>query len=227
MTQQQTLQEMLAPILSIRRLSYDFLRQTFLQEPTYKYLKIVSTPEFIEAFPFSEENELIYQGVRNIASYLKQHDPLQEKDQLDWDYTRLFIGPYALLAPPWESAYLSEERLLFQESTLQVRQAYAKYGLLSQNHQHEADDHLSLELDFMFQLATKAEERYNHFSEFQEILFDSKSFLQNHLLNWVPTLARDIRQNANTGLYQGMADILEGYLQLDAEALDELINIQL
>lgn len=42
-----------------------------------------------------------------------------------------YVEPGSLPAPPWESAYLSEDRLLFQESTLEVRKAYLKYNYMA------------------------------------------------------------------------------------------------
>ena len=44
------------------------------------------------------------------------------------EYTRLFVGPAALPAPPWESVYTSHGRLVMQPSTLEVRSAYHKCG---------------------------------------------------------------------------------------------------
>lgn len=62
----------------------------------------------------------------------------------------MFIGPRELPAPPWESSYLNEDKLLFQEETLQVRMSYLKYNFIPKNYPHEADDHIALELDFMY-----------------------------------------------------------------------------
>ncbi|BBB89587.1 MAG TPA: molecular chaperone TorD family protein [Methylomusa anaerophila] len=229
MIQSQPQWEHIHPALDVRIFAYDFLRRIFLEEPSAIYLKTIVKAGLMEDFPFSRESEMIGRGVCQVADYLREYDVLNEKiyDRLRWDYTKLFIGPYQLPAPLWESAYLSEERLLFQESTFAVRCAYFQYGFLPRNYRQEADDHLGLELDFMYQLACLAREKSNAQSpEIREILRDSKLFLKNHLLNWVPALARDIRQHAGTGFYQGMAAILDGYLQIDLEALGELINVE-
>jgi TorA maturation chaperone TorD len=217
------------PFLEIRSFAYDLFRRTFVEEPSQTYLQAVSTTGFIEGFPYSLESEFIQRGMQTVADYLKSNDVMSKKvyDQLHWDYTRLFIGPDRLPAPPWESAYVSDERLLFQEATLRVRYTYAKYGFSANNDQGEPDDHLGLELDYMYQLAHLATERLASDPErFLEIIRDSRSFLKNHLLNWVPALADDIVENAQTDFYKGMATILSGYLKLDLEALDELIHCE-
>jgi TorA maturation chaperone TorD len=187
----------------------------------------MAKPDFILEFPFSHENGKIQQGIQKLAAYLKLHDVtgVETADQLHWDFTCMFIGPYQLKAPPWESAYLSEERLLFQESTLEVRRSYMKYGFKVQHYRQEADDHLGLELDYMYQLAVLACDRLGqHTPGSGEVLDDSRTFLEEHLLNWIPALTKDIRRYAATPFYQGMADVLEGFLQVDQTLLGQLLN---
>jgi TorA maturation chaperone TorD len=227
MTQSQQQWHYLQPALAIRIFAYDFLRRTFLHEPAASYLETVAAAGFIEHFPFAGENKAIRQGVHEVQDYLQTNNATDAKtySQLHWDYTRLFIGPYQLPAPLWESAYVSEKRLLFQESTFHVRCEYAQYGFLAPNHHKEADDHLGLELDFMYQLACLASEKgHEQPAAVREILSTSQLFLTNHLLSWVPALARDIRQHASTGFYRGMASLLTGYLALDDQILGELLS---
>lgn len=61
-------------------------------------------------------------------------------DVLGADYHRLFVGPGTMLAPPWESVHPSDEGLTFQDETLQVRQAYAEFGLTAPAVNREPDD---------------------------------------------------------------------------------------
>lgn len=48
--------------------------------------------------------------------------------ELKSDYTRLFIGPYKLLSPPWESVYRSRLKLVCQEPLLEVKKYIWKQG---------------------------------------------------------------------------------------------------
>ncbi|HWR41206.1 MAG TPA: molecular chaperone TorD family protein [Patescibacteria group bacterium] len=198
-----------------------------MQEPTKDYLGIMQnsiTPEF----PFHQESEGIAAGIKQVIDYMSKQDVLSEAvfDNLHWDYTRLFVGPYELPAPPWESAYCNEERLLFQKETHEVRQAYLKYAFLPVEFGKEADDHLGLELDFMFQLtslALEAADRKN-IKLLKQILADQKLFLKEHLLKWIPSLCADIIKSAHTEFYQGMAKLLQGFLTLEPKALEELLE---
>lgn len=58
-----------------------------------------------------------------------------------------------VLAPPWGSVYMSEERLVFQKETLEVRNWYREFGLAAENLYREPDDHIALELGFLAHLA--------------------------------------------------------------------------
>ncbi len=217
-------------LLETRIFAYDLLRRTFLEEPSKEFLGIITEKGFIESFPFIEEDEEIREGVNKVATFFQEHDLTSEEeyDSLHWDYTRMFIGPDKLPAPLWESAYLNKDRLLFQEQTLMVRQAYLKYQFLPKYFRQEADDHLGLELDFMYQLSNQALERLRsqEYTKFREVLGDQREFLQEHLLKWVSDLTDKIFASAKLDLYPGMAKILKGYLVLDFEALEELSDIK-
>jgi TorA maturation chaperone TorD len=215
-------------LLEARIFAYDLLKQTFIEEPTRDFLKALSGDHVIRSFPFAREHPLILEGVNQVSKYLSRPDALADEayEKLHWDYTRMFIGPYKLPAPLWESAYLNEEHLLFQAETLEVRRAYLKYGFLPRDYPHGAEDHLGLELDFMYQLSEITRDKMEQTGRegLAEILEDQKAFLGKHLLKWVPDLAGDIVKSADTEFYKGMAKILKGYLELDRQAVEELLD---
>jgi len=220
----------LQPLLETRVFAYDFLRRAFLQEPSPEFLRNLSQQQTLQEFPFKDENEEIEQGLRKVQDYLGQHDVMMEieYDKLHWDYTRLFIGPGELPAPPWESAYLNKDKLLFQEETRRVRLAYLKYAFLPKLYQQEADDHVGLECDFMYQLSIVTCEKVENqdCSGMREVLRDQADFLEQHLLRWVPVFAEQVIAHSSTELYQGMAQILRGFLHVDQSALRELLEIE-
>lgn len=56
-------------------------------------------------------------------------------------WQRLFIGPYALPAPPWGSVWLDRESVLFGDSTLALRQWMRENGIAFEMQQNEPEDH--------------------------------------------------------------------------------------
>src|SRR5690606_32790674 len=56
-------------------------------------------------------------------------------------WQRLFIGPYALPAPPWGSVWLDRESVLFGDSTLALRQWMREKNIAFEMQQNEPEDH--------------------------------------------------------------------------------------
>ena len=59
-------------------------------------------------------------------------------------WQRLFVGPYALPAPPWGSVWLDREKVLFGDSTLALRQWMRESGIAFDSGQNEPEDHFGL-----------------------------------------------------------------------------------
>ncbi|MBM7854112.1 TorA maturation chaperone TorD [Desulfohalotomaculum tongense] len=215
-------------LLEERVFVYNVLKQTFIEEPSKHFLKILLENEVLQSFPLIDESSTLLEGVTEATRQLKKIDILdtREFDKLHWDYTKMFIGPYKIPAPPWESAYLTEERLLFQDRTLEVRRIYLRYNFIPKYYLHEADDHIGLELDFMYQLSKMVADKFKtrEIPKIITLLNDQKYFLEEHLLKWVPMLTADIIKNADTEFYSGMAKILNSYLKLDHQVVVELLD---
>ncbi|MBP2019435.1 TorA maturation chaperone TorD [Symbiobacterium terraclitae] len=220
--------EALTACLQARLFAYELLRKAFRQEPERGFALSLAHGGHIESFPYREESAEIEQGAVLVTGYLADSRNTSDAayDELHWDYTRMFVGPYKLPAPPWESAYRTKERLLFQAETLAVRQAYLKYGLQAPGYPAEPDDHIGLELDFMHQ-TTRMALRHAECGEGEALvalLGDQLAFLEEHMLAWVPQFAADVVRSARTDFYRGMAQILNGFLAIDCALLQELLR---
>jgi len=218
----------LTVILEARGFVYRLLAGAFLAEPTRDTLSALAASGMIRLFPFGERSARIREGMAETDRYLS--DPASATDAacegLHWDYTRLFIGPDRLPAPPWESAYRTEDRLLFQAETLAVREAYLTYGFQNRNYLQEPDDHIGLELEFMEQTCRLAAQyvQAGNMAAVTAICTDQLHFLTDHLLTWGPAFATDVAGSARTGFYRGMAQLLAGFLPVDRGVLVELLH---
>ena len=124
-----------------------------------------------------------------------------ELEDLLWEYTRLFIGPYKLPCPPWESVYTSPKKLMMQEAYDEVRGYCIKAGLTI-NDDGIMVDHIGAELNFLSVLLQKAnsdpeKERYH-----RDLL---KGFIDEHIMKWVPQFARDMEEATESPLYKALA----------------------
>jgi TorA maturation chaperone TorD len=122
-------------------------------------------------------------------------------DDLLWEYTRLFIGPYRLPSPPWESVYTSPKRLLMQEAYDSVQDLYREAGLtIPDTHIHA--DHIGSELNFLAVLYERAETESCPGKSAAET---AERFLSEHLGKWVPAFSRDLEAAAEMDLYRELA----------------------
>jgi len=216
-------------LLEARLFGYVILREFFLAEPSRRQVQCIAGDGVIGAFPFPAESEAIRVGIGEVLAAMDPAGGLDDAvlEQLRRDYTRLFVGPHRLLAPPWESAYRTEERLIFQEHTLEVRQAYLEYRLRPAGDTREADDHIGLELDFMARLCDRALEhrRRGESRLLREVLADQRRFLEQHLLVWAPDFARDVIATAETEYFRGAGRVLAGFMELEPRLVGELLEL--
>ncbi|HCY85259.1 MAG TPA: cytoplasmic chaperone TorD family protein [Desulfobacteraceae bacterium] len=102
-------------------------------------------------------------------------------DEAEFAFNRLFVGPMALQAPPYASAYLETEPRLMGESTLKIRRIYEMAGLSSPLQGRLPDDHIGVELDAALGLSNMAQTLD---AEEPRVLW--RYFLHEHLSAWLP-----------------------------------------
>lgn len=225
-----TQHDSVAVILAVRRYLYEFLQHLFGNEPTAELLDAATsehTRDTLELFLDEDDSLRSYLDMLAELTRAGTIDDAATLDKLKSEYTRLLIGPHELPAPPWESVYLSKERTLFQENTLQVRRTYLQYQFLPVNYPHEADDHLAIELDFMVHLAKLTQEQFEqrNTESTLKLLTDQKVFLEHHLLLWIDDFAEDIQNSKTRHFYPQTAMLTSRILKVDSGILDELISV--
>jgi len=139
----------------------------------------------------------------------------EEEDEVRRDYNRLFFGPGPMVAPPYESVYRSEERLLFELQTMQVRASYARFGLAAPRLNREPDDHIGLEMGFLGVLCIRAMDAIDSGddSELARLIAGVQSFLELHLLVWGPHCLTLVANGSQTFFYRSVAALGLGALQ--------------
>ncbi|WP_210366639.1 molecular chaperone TorD family protein [Bacillus sp. REN3] len=227
--------EDLVDLFRAREYAYDILRRFFIEEPTREYVTLFVENNLISLFPFKEESAGIMEGVEKVKAHLGEFAPHKidrHFEDLHWDFTRLFIGPFDLPSPPWESFYVRKDQLLFQQTTMEARKLYKKYGYETAEFNVEADDHIGLELDFMYHLnalciKSADAENANAIPEIMYLLKEQQDFIRGHLSKFVPQFTEKVIQHAETDFFRGMAEILNHYIIMDSKVLEELMNIEI
>lgn len=130
-------------------------------------------------------------------------DVASEKDmeELLWEYTRLFIGPYKLPCPPWESVYTSPKKLMMQDAADQIMRLYEEAGLAI-NTADIMPDHIGAELNFLAVLLQRMQSEKDGNEGYMRI---TEKLLNDHLLKWMPDFTRDMEEAAETLFYKELA----------------------
>jgi len=132
----------------------------------------------------------------------------QQMEGLLWEYTRLFIGPYKLPCPPWESVYTSGNRLMMQEPYDEVRDLYRELGLKI-DHPNIMPDHIGAELNFLAVLYSKISDDREKRPYYKDI---AKRFLDEHLKRWTPQFTLDMEEAADFALYKALAQVTREFI---------------
>lgn len=132
-------------------------------------------------------------------------------------YTRLLVVPGPGFVYPWESPYIGQETMIFQESTLDVRARFKAQGYQAVLHHHFPEDHISMMLDFLAHLSTRAFEAYGDGDDARarKTLKAQVEFIEAHLGEWVSEFAREVRKKDVLGAYATLADALSVFLEID------------
>ena len=136
------------------------------------------------------------------------------------DYSRLFLGPFDILAKPYGSVYLDGEKIVMGDSTMQALELYREGGFDVAEDFLEMPDHIAVELEFLYLLSFRIgkasdDEKRSH------LIALKQKFLEEHLGRWVGTLSEAIRKGTQTDFYKRLADLTEQFVLEDLQELTE------
>ncbi|MFO0752329.1 MAG: molecular chaperone TorD family protein [Thermodesulfovibrionales bacterium] len=161
-----------------------------------------------------------------LAAYLSEAERISPEtlESIEFEYNRLFVGPARLVAPPYESVYRTEHRLVMGDTTLAVRNAYHEIGFRMTLEAREPDDHISAELTYLSLLQSRclqAIER-GEAQEIRRLIRTEQAFLHEHLLIWVAEFCRMIQEGTRSAFFSALAGVTPLILQNDVQVLGEV-----
>ena len=180
---------------------------------SYKFLSdcyYLPDSNFLEMFKDAAKINILF---AELASFIP---PAVDMETLKIDFTRLFLGPFKLLAPPYGSVYL-ENNMIMGESTIDVRKFYEDedLGIVIK----DAPDHIAMELEFMYYLVAKQTQATNEGNLRNIQLYEQKqkSFLCSHLGRWLPEFAENVQKNSQTEFYKKLANLTDIFVRKDLD----------
>lgn len=136
------------------------------------------------------------------------------------DYSRLFLGPFRLLAPPYGSVYLEDGQFMGQ-STIEAADFYREEDL--DIVVRDAPDHISVELEFMSFLVLKETEarKTSDVRQVARVRNKQAAFLVAHLGAWIQPFTHNIETNAQTEFYKALGCATRHFVLEDLGKLSE------
>jgi len=219
----------LSNILNNRRVMYWLLARICEREIKDQFLKefISESNPILKIHGLSGIDQEIMQGIDMIKKYIEnavKRDLKEVELELAVDYANVFLGVKKKPPHPSESVY--KTGLLMQEPYDEVLRMYWEAGVDVVKDFKEPADHIAIELQFMSYLCRKASEALEKKDKESLIKYlkTQKEFHEKHLSQWVPQLAMDIQESADTDFYKGFAKIMGSYVSYDKEVIDLLIE---
>ena len=165
--------------------------------------------EIVPEFP-----EAIREKAQNLVDEWEK--ALQEIDAATLAYSRLFLGPFEILASPYAASYLEPDGRLMAETSQRVADEYAEAGLAPGEDPSDAPDHIALEWEYLYYLGFKSIETGD---PKWGLLYHS--FASGHMASWTPQLTAMIKSSIDHPFYQSLADLVEAYILQERQIVDE------
>lgn len=123
------------------------------------------------------------------------------RDELEREYTRLFIGPESKPAPPWGSVYTDHDQVMFGASERALVSWIREHGLfVSEEEQTEPMDHIGRLLALLGWCATAR----------PDLVVE---LLQLHILPWSSHFLEQFEAACERDLYKGLAIVTRAFLE--------------
>ena len=137
--------------------------------------------------------------------------------ELAAEFARLIVGPAETPAVPYASFYLSPSRLVMTEETLAVRRQYFDAGVARGSDVRIPDDHIGLELDFLYFLEREvalAAAVGDHVAA-TAARARRANFIGGHLSQWVPRFLSNLRRATSDAFMHAAAAALLAVVSAD------------
>ena len=129
------------------------------------------------------------------------------------EYTKLFIGPFKTLAPPYSSIYLGDKTVM-NDVTMWVLQQYNQIGLDFNIELRDLPDHIAVECEYLYYIIYKEITCLtNDDMEEASVFYNTRNvFLNDHFAKWVPRFCEQGIENTDNEYYIALFKLLLVFL---------------
>lgn len=201
----------------LRSSVYGILSLIYRQEVTEDLIEKIRDPSFLETL-----SEL---GLE-LDNEFKRKPKNELLLDLQTTYTKLFLGPGKHILA-CESAHRKDDTGSFWgEATPRVKRFIEATGLEFKKGYGGIPDHISIELEFMQRLTQKeslAWKKKDHDLAVR-CLEVERSFMNEHLSEWVPEFCHKVTEESENSFYKQMAKLTEKFIRFDKEEIRDVLS---
>ncbi|EGR0745740.1 dehydrogenase [Vibrio parahaemolyticus] len=125
----------------------------------------------------------------------------ESEEALQMEHDRMFAGIGEMPAPPWGSAYLDKEAVLFGESTIEYRYFLQRCGFSLESDQREPEDQIGLMLMVLGMLIETEQQKL------------AAEMLREHLMPWFGFFNKRFKKAVTLAPYSKLSNLTEELLQ--------------
>ncbi|MCL1847525.1 MAG: molecular chaperone TorD family protein [Coriobacteriia bacterium] len=214
----------LTQVLQGRREFYLALAGFYFKPLTQEQIDTMAQTDYSQ---FGLGEPLLDEGFNDITRVLrKRHTGTRQ--MLAIDFTSSFGGSATFegkTAVPYASVFLSDKGLLSQQPRAEVFRVF-KRNLLRVTDTNTPDDHLSFLLEFLAVMSDHTIEalQENRGEDARSCLEESRDFITNHILSWFDYFAETANKLIEARFYRGVLKITKGYLLMDLQTIEDLLE---
>jgi TorA maturation chaperone TorD len=195
----------------------DFVIEVFWDVPDREFVDRLLSDDV--AVPDSRVNDALDEGFDRLNRFIetnrgRDRDELQ--DELEQEYTRVFVGPRPPVLP--HESYYRDDTDYLGEGLAQVEASYAAAGWKPPEEYPEENDFLAVELAFLRWVvgrqAAGADEAFGY----------ERVFLDEHLTTWVDDFAADVVEETDNDLFVAAALVLQGLVEFEDELVAQMVR---
>jgi TorA maturation chaperone TorD len=215
-------------VLNGRTASYKMFSRLFLKPLSDTDILELDGMDFISRSQALGDDSLLAQGFNDMGRGLRKRNT-GTRQQLSTDFTMCYDGVETVgenVAVPYASIFLGEKALFNQEPRNEVYKLFCDEGIGLKQGVNLPEDHLSFELEFLAVLSSRAATALSD-GDLEKVQYNlqlSQSFIINHIQSWIELLAERASQILKTRFYLGVLKAVRGYLELDLETINDLLE---
>ena len=215
-------------VLRDRAAGYRMFSRLFLKPLTEEDIDLLESMQLIDRALELEGTGLLAEGFNDMGRGVRKRNT-GTRQILATDFTMCFDGIDTvdeMVAVPYASIFLGEKALFNQEPRNEVYKLFRAEGITLKSTVRLPEDHLSFELEFLAVLSDRSEAACTggDIAEAIRNLELARDFIQNHILSWINLFSERANKILKTRFYQGVIKATRGYLTLDLETIDALLE---